>query len=317
MKKPIIALIIAGIIILLGVGAYVWKPSLFTSEMAVNNQNGTSDTNAQVRPTEGKPAEVTPVVAQENKAETVIGTSVEGRSITAYHFGKEDTQAGKELLFIGGAHGGYEWNTVLVAYQLVDYLKTNPDAIPAGVRVTVIPVLNPDGLYKVVGTGDRFTAADVPASPEKVVSGRYNANNVDLNRNFDCDWQSTGMWQNTKVSGGSAAFSEPESKALQTYVGAHKPSAVVVWFSSAGGVFSSSCHNGVSSETSAITKIYADASGYPAFKEFNFYEITGDMVNWFAKNNIPAVSVLLSTHNDIEWSKNHAGILALFKHYSK
>ncbi len=317
MKKSIIALIVAVVVVLLGVGAYVWKPNLFTSEIAVNNQNTPPETNHIVRPGGGNPAEATPVAPQENKQETVIGTSVEGRSITAYHYGKENTQVSKELLFVGGAHGGYEWNTVLVAYQLMDYLKTNPDAIPAGVRVTVIPVLNPDGLYKVVGTSGRFTEADVPASPEKVASGRYNANNVDLNRNFDCDWQSTGVWQNTKVSGGSAAFSEPESKALQTYVGAHKPSAVVVWFSSAGGVFSSSCHNGVSSETSAITKIYADASGYPAFKEFNFYEITGDMVNWFAKNNIPAVSVLLSTHSDIEWSKNQAGILALFAHYSK
>ena len=71
------------------------------------------------------------------------------------------------------------------------------------------------------------------------------------------------------------------------------------------------------SETSAITDIYAKASGYPAHEEFDFYEITGDMVDWLAKNNIPAISVLLTTREDVEWTKNLAGIKALFEHYAK
>ena len=158
--------------------------------------------------------------------------------------------------------------------------------------------------------------ADIPASAD-TVSGRYNGNNVDLNRNFDCNWQSSGTWQNKKVSGGSAAFSEPESKALESYVSAHKPTAVVEWFSSAGGVYSSSCSKGVSAETAAITKVYADASGYPAFKSYDYYNVTGDMVNWFAKNGIPAISVLLTDHTGTEWTKNQAGIAAILAHYAK
>ena|SRR3990172_1535765 len=73
---------------------------------------------------------------------TVLGTSVQKRDITAYHFGT----GAKEVLFVGGIHGGYEWNTALVAYELMDYLTANPKTIPANVKVTVIPVLNPDGL---------------------------------------------------------------------------------------------------------------------------------------------------------------------------
>jgi hypothetical protein len=248
-----------------------------------------------------------------NKVETVIGTSVEGHAITAYHYGAGD----KELLFVGGIHGGYEWNTVLVAYELMDYLKGNPEIIPKGFRVTVIPVLNPDGLNKVTGTTGRFTQADVPTPIAKTVPGRFNGNTVDLNRNFDCDWKSSGVWQNTPVSGGSAAFSEPESKAFKSYVEAHKLSGVVVWFSSANGVYSSNCHTDVSSETALMTKIYADASGYPAYKVYDYYEITGDIANWLAKSNVPAISVLLSTHTDVEWSKNQAGVKALFEHYAK
>ena len=239
---------------------------------------------------------------------TVIGESVDGRDIVAYHYGTGDT----ELLFVGGIHGGYSWNTTLVAYELMDYLEESSGAIPEGVRVTVIPVLNPDGLYSVIGKEGRFSASDVSGN---TVAGRFNANTVDLNRNFDCGWQEKGVWQSREVSGGSAPFSEPESKAMQTYVEEHMPDAVVVYYSAVGGVFSSNCYNGVLPETKTLTSLYANASGYRAYEDFNFYDITGDMVNWLAKERIPAISVLLTNHTDTEWSKNRAGVDALLNYY--
>jgi hypothetical protein len=199
----------------------------------------------------------------------------------------------------------------------MDYLGENPEVVPSNVKVTVIPVLNPDGLNKVAGTAGRFTKADISTTQSVLVSGRFNANSVDLSRNFDCNWKSTGVWQTTPVSGGSKVFSEPESRAIQGYVAVHKPDAVVVWYSAAGGVYASSCGNGVSAETKALTDLYAKASGYPAHQSFDFYETTGDMVNWLAKNNIPAVSVLLSTHTDVEWDKNKRGIDALLQSYAE
>jgi hypothetical protein len=140
---------------------------------------------------------------------------------------------------------------------------------------------------------------------------------VDLNRNFDCDWQSSAKWQNTAVSGGSAAFSEPETLAVKNYIEAQNPKAVVVWYSAAGGVYASSCDSGILPETTAITNLYANASGYPAYQSFDFYDTTGDMVNWLAKMQIPAISVLLTNHTDTEWAKNQKGIDALLQHYAK
>ena len=305
MKNTIIAVVV---LLLLGVGGFFFWKSTQQADLVVVNTPPPASPNVMT-----PPQATTTAKAPIDKTKTVLGTTVGGRSITAYHFGAGE----KELLFVAGAHGGYEWNTTLLAYQLMDYLQENPSTIPAGLKVTVIPVLNPDGLEKVVGTDGRFTPADVSEDKAVVVSGRYNGNNVDLNRNFDCDWQATGVWQSIKVSGGSAAFSEPESKAIQAYVGTSKPTAVVEWFSSAGGVFSSRCGGDVSSETAAITKIYANASGYPAFKDFDSYEITGDMVNWMAKSGVPAISVLLSDHTATEWEKNKAGIEALLQHYAK
>ncbi len=297
MKKAIII----AIVVLLVIGGVYYFIKTPKDVMIIENQN-------IVDPKEEGGDQII-----ENKMESIIGRSAEGRDITAYHYGTGDT----EILFVGGIHGGYEWNTVLVAYELMDYLKANPNIIPSNERVTVIPVLNPDGLNKVVGTTTRFTVADVPTTEGSTVIGRFNGNNVDLNRNFACDWQAEGMWQNKTVSGGTEAFSEPESQAIKNYIENQNPKAVIVWYSAANGVFSSSCHNGVSDEAKALTNTYAKASGYPAFAEFNFYEITGDMMNWLAKENIPAISVLLTNHTSTEWSKNKAGIDAVLKYFAE
>jgi len=303
MKNFIIAIII--ILLLAGIGAYFLtqgqSPDADVTDMKTDTTNMQDDEQAVETPAM-------------NKEESVIGKSVEGRDITAYHYGTGDT----EILFVGGIHGGYSWNTTLVAYEMMDYLKANPHIVPDTLKVTVIPVLNPDGLYKVVGTSTAdFSKADVSSSQAVQVSGRFNANDVDLNRNFDCDWQTKGVWQNKTVSGGGEAFSEPESQAIKDYTQTHKPKAVVVWYSAAGGVFASSCHNGVSPETLTLTNVYAKASGYQAYEDFDFYEITGDMVNWFAKEKIPAISVLLTTHEGTEWTKNQAGIKAVLEHYAQ
>jgi g-D-glutamyl-meso-diaminopimelate peptidase len=304
MKKTTVIIIVIILILVAGGIYYMTRPAPTT----VNNTTTTPQVVAPdntATTTANQPTHATTT--------TVLGKSVEGRDIMAYHYGT----GSKEILLVGGIHGGYEWNTALVAYQIMDYLVANPSVIPSNIKVTVIPVLNPDGLNKVVGTTGKFSSSDVSSDQKVVVAGRLNANNVDLNRNFDCDWKSNAVWQSKPVSGGASAFSEPESKAFKDYVEASKPTAVVAWYSAAGGVFASNCHDTVSAETSALTKLYASASGYPAHQSYDFYAITGDMVNWLAKNNIPGISVLLTNHTDTELSKNEAGINAVLKQYAQ
>ena len=303
MKNTIIALIVVFVV---GFGLYfLMKDS--SPKVPAPKESVTVTTTEDEEKTDGVTT-VTP-----SKEKTVIGTSIEKRDIVAYHFGEGAT----EILLIGGIHGGYSWNTALVAFEAMDYFKANPNSIPKNIKVTVVPVLNPDGLFKVTGTADRFAPADVSPSQVTQTAGRFNARTVDLNRNFDCDWQPSAKWQSKAVSGGTKAFSEPESQAIRSYVEANKPSAVVVWYSAAGGVYSSSCGGGVSSVTKALTSKYAVASGYPANESFDFYETSGDMANWFAKSSVPAVSVLLTNHTDTEWTKNKAGIEAVLTYFAK
>src|SRR3954462_3465189 len=128
MKSAIIPIVL---LILVCIGGFFWYRQTST-ETAVNT------------PPPAPSPQVATTTPLQNTQEEVIGKSVQGRDIVAYHFGSGQ----KEVLFIGGIHGGYSWNTALVAGELVTYLKGNQSAVPQNVRVTVIPVMNPDGLYK-------------------------------------------------------------------------------------------------------------------------------------------------------------------------
>ncbi len=255
----------------------------------------------------------------------VIGKSVEGRKIESYTYvgtgpllGTSTNPAKKHVVFVGGMHGGYEWNSVLLAYQFMDYLKVNPTAIPANLTVTIIPAINPDGVFKVIGKEGRFTQAEIPAVTTEVsASGRFNAHGIDLNRNFGCHWAPTSMWQSKTVSAGTSAFSEPEAAAIRDYALKYRPDGFVFWHSQANAVYASECDNGVLPGTTDIMNAYAKAAGYPAVASFTAYKITGDSEGWLASIGIPAITVELKTHETTEWDKNLAGIKALLEYYGK
>lgn len=240
---------------------------------------------------------------------TVIGVSVEGREIEAYTWGNGETH----LAFIGGMHGGYEWNTVLLAYTFVDYLEANAEIIPDNLSITVIPSANPDGVYKVINKEGRFVAADIASN---TVPGRFNANEVDLNRNFDCKWKPESMWRDNIVSAGSSPFSEPEAMALRGFVLENDLTAAIFWHSQANTVYASECEDGILEETIDIMNVYAQAAEYQAVEFFDQYEFSGDAEGWLASIGIPAITVELQTHEAIDWERNLAGIKALFEYYS-
>ncbi len=241
----------------------------------------------------------------------IIGTSVQGRPIESFTYGTGATR----IAFVGGMHGGYEWNSVLLAYKFMDYLKATQGAVPTGFSITVIPDANPDGVFQVTGKEGRFTAADVSTSSKVLVSGRFNADNVDLNRNFGCKWQPKATWQSKATSAGTRAFSEPEALAIKNFVTKNNPRAVIFWHSQSNAVYASECTKGVLPETLGIMNAYSNASKYPAVKAFDAYPVTGDAEGWLASINIPAITVELKTHETIEWDRNLAGIKALFSYY--
>lgn len=267
------------------------------------------------------PEEVTEVETDyAPEAYEVIGHSVENRDIRAFSFGSGEDS----LVFVGAMHGGYEWNSALLSYELIDYFIANPDTIPENIKVVVIPVANPDGLFKVLGSSSRFEVEDAPhfdyadeiSFSDDFVTGRFNAHNVDLNRNFDCKWKESAIWRDYEVSGGSAPFSEPETTAIRDYITRISPKAAVFFHSASNGVYTSFCEGDPLENTNALLKAYSGGSGYTGYNDYTYYEVTGDAGDWLSTIGIPAITVELSTHQVSEFEKNLAGIEAMFQLYS-
>lgn len=256
-------------------------------------------------PSESEISDVTP---------RVIGTSVENRPLTVETFGSGETN----LLFVGGIHGGYEWNTVLLANQLIAYLQENESAVPETLTVHIIPNLNPDGVVTALGTSSVTSSEEaLLAAPTVVNAGRFNANGVDLNRNFDCRWSPNGVWRGTAVNTGSEPFSEPEAVALRDYVLKIQPTAAVFWHSRANTVYGSECGDPVTAETLSLMNAYANAADYGAVPVFDAYIVRGAAEDWLASLGIPTISVELETRNSSEFERNLAGTLATIELYAQ
>jgi len=237
----------------------------------------------------------------------VIGYSTSGLPIESYTFGSGP----RRVAFVGGIHGGAEWNTILLAYAAIDYFNRHAAAIPPAITVQIIPAANPDGERAVTGRWGRFQPQDVA---QDTGGGRFNQNGVDLNRNWDCEWSATAWWGNLETSGGSAPFSERETQVLRRFflgeaLGMAPVQGVLFWHSAAPGVFAGGCE-GVYPAAEGLATIYAQAAGYPNGASFSGYPITGDATNWLATEQIPAIVIELATLDQIEWPQNLAGILA-------
>lgn len=238
----------------------------------------------------------------------IIGFSAGGRAIEVFSFG----DGPNHVVFVGGIHGGFEWNTVLLAHEVIDYFNAYRDDIPPAVTIDIIPVANPDGLYLVTGSAGRFSPAQVT---EPTQPGRFNGRGVDLNRNWDCEWSGTARWGGRSVDPGSAPFSEPETRALRDYLRALAPRAVVFWHSMADLVAPGSC-GGEDGGSSLLAATYGEAAGYPV-GPFTAYEVTGDASAWLAGQGVPAIIVELATKDSSESGRNLAGVMAVLERYSR
>lgn len=238
----------------------------------------------------------------------LLGYSTLGWPIEYYQFGSGQFR----IVFVGGLHGGYEWNTVLLAYQAVDHFGENPEEVPESVTLYIVADANPDGLAAVVGHAGRFTPDEV--GPD-TISGRFNGNGVDLNRNWGCDWSATAYWREQEISGGSRPFSEVEVRLLRDFIGVVSADAVVFWHSAIPGVYAGGC-DGSPLSADELASVYSSAAGYTPYDTFDDYPVTGDATNWLALKGVPAITVELSNHSDTDWDRNLAGMLAVLRLYS-
>ena len=272
-------------------------PTVTRESMQSVSATQTPTTHASATPTNTPTIIVSPTPSNP----TSLGLSTGGYPIEVYQYGSGPTP----VLLVGGIHGGYEWNTILLAYELIDYFSLNLAVIHPQLRIYVIPSANPDGQVRVVGHPGRFLAEEVEGS---TLEGRVNARQVDLNRNWDCNWSPEAVWRDQKLSAGSEPFSELETRLLRDFILELKPAAVIFWHSAYPAVFPGGCDS-VHEPSRSLAKIYADAAGYPTLDSFTSYEVTGDSISWLGLQNISAIEVELTNHQDTDFDQNLNGTL--------
>lgn len=215
----------------------------------------------------------------------VIGQSVQGRPLEVFRFGTGP----KEKMIIGGMHGGDEYNTVELADQLIAYLQNHPEIVPADATVYILHDLNPDGVALQHGP-----------------DGRANADGVDLNRNWPANWQKDwpreGCWVATKVTGGTAPASEPETKALMAFILNHPITAILNYHSAALGIFPGGIPPAENSKQLAAA--IAAVTHYPYPPINNGCDYTGGFVDWSAGKGIPSLDIELTNHTDTDFDVN-------------
>ena len=131
----------------------------------------------------------------------VIGTSVRGRKIRAYHLGQPGRQ---KVVLISTMHGDEP-----ATHQILDSLRNGPPI--TGLDLWVVPIYNPDGLA-------RHT--------------RKNAHGVDLNRNYPYRWANLdGAYES-----GPRPASEPETRAMMRFLTDVRPSRILSFHQPLHGV---------------------------------------------------------------------------------
>jgi hypothetical protein len=228
-----------------------------------------------------------------------LGQTARGTNIEAHRFGRGP----QKLLFVGGLTGGYAPGTEDTARAAIAHFTAHPEAIPNEVTVLVVPLASPD-------------TALAPGE----FSGRLNANGVDINRNWDCEWSPDPVWESEvrPGAGGAAPFSEAESRLLRDFILSESPAAVVVWHARAndGLVSPGGCGPAVLF-SAELAEIYGRAAGYrmEVLGEVRT-AINGDMTNWLDANGIPALSVLLPSFSATDWPSTLDGITAVIDDYA-
>lgn len=216
----------------------------------------------------------------------LIGKSTNGRSIDGTLWSSGQGQA--KLLIVGGIHSGTETNTVELAEQLVAYVSSQQDIIPENFTLYILPNLNPDGY---------------------ALGSRFNARDVDLNRNWDCKWERFSKHNARVVSGGDYAMSEMETQALRDFVQSQDIDVVIFLHSAAGKVSSGVC--GTNTELAAeLGTDIAAVTGY-GYDATPFYDgISGDATGYFNQHGRVAVEIELSNHTETDLRQNIAGLIA-------
>ncbi|MEM7336001.1 MAG: M14 family zinc carboxypeptidase, partial [Chloroflexota bacterium] len=172
------------------------------------------------------------------------------------------------------------------------------------VTLHIIPDLNPD-------------------SPNDIGlrTGRYNANGVDLNRNWDCHHVQDPLVGGDRVpgKGGPEPFSEPETESLNNYIFEIEPAAVVFWMASfpEGAISPGGCWE-PTTVSGDLATLYSNATNYVYEADYQAavgFDINGDVSNYLDSQGFPAIAVLLRDFIEPDFQRNLMAVRSVLQNY--
>lgn len=229
-----------------------------------------------------------------------IGESVKKQKIECYKVG----DGAIKILYVSCIHGN-EVGTANLAHHLLNWADNHLNQL-AKHSLYVIPCLNPDGFEQARKNPDYFKGGKI---------GRFNTNNVDLNRNFDVpSFKRKSIWsfgknyaENVEVFCGDRGNSEPEIKALTKLI-KDKGIRILFMFHNAGNDVM-----GNGNELSQmLTKIYSKTAGFRHISDEDWAVLkqTGTAKEWCDLHNIAYIEVEGSTRWGSDWKRQKKAIIA-------
>lgn len=205
-----------------------------------------------------------------------IGTSVQGRSIRTVTLGTGP----RKVLWVGGIHGDEREGAHATA-SLPRAFRESKGAFDK-VTLTILEDINPDG-----------TALGV----------RWNANGVDLNRNYPAsNFQASRRF-------GSQPLNQPESKLLHDFILELQPDLVIVAHSWRGDHFIN--HDGPAEH---LAQRFSELSGYRVQPSDEIAPTPGSLGSWVGREKkIPILTLeYLRGREPVQaWNETREAILAV------
>jgi predicted deacylase len=204
-----------------------------------------------------------------------IGLSVQRRPLRAATLG----EGPRRVLWIGGVHGNEREGRVATT-ELPAALLTQPGALQQ-VTLTIVEDGNPDG-----------TAMNI----------RYNANAVDLNRNYPAS-----NFKSQRAHG-TTPLSQPEARTLYDLIKSVKPHLVIVAHSCGD-----SHYINFDGPAEAVASRFATLSGYPLKFSREIHATPGSLGSWVGSDlGIPILTLEYARGREPHeaWEETRAAILA-------
>ncbi len=224
-----------------------------------------------------------------------LGYSVQGRMILGAKISDNPALEENEPEFrIIGCHHGNEYMSVEMALLMLEYLTDNYGSIPQithlvdDLEIWIIPMMNPDG---------------------RTAGSRYNANGVDLNRDYGYMWK--GLTPDY--------FSQPETKVIREH-GMKNNFSISLSFHTSGDIVNHVWNYkdfpvADSAFVVDISEEYGSYNGYWVVEGYQWYVTNGDCNDW-SYGSRSSIDATIETDNyniPNVWSQNRDAMLAMME----